>query len=280
VSGFSVDWLSLREPVDHRSVNEEVRAAFIRDFGARDHVTLTDIGCGSGSHLRSLAPHLGPHQTWRLVDYDEQLLAAARGLLCKWADKAESTSTGVRLDKGSRIIDVTFQRFDLSSDLDKVLDAPADAITAAAFFDLASEPFIERFVAALTARKLPLYTILTYDGREVWSPQHPADMAMLSAFNAHQTTDKGFGASAGPNAAKRMTEAFARAGYVVQTGDSPWKLDVGDRRLMNELAAGIANAVGETGHLALEDITSWLAAKQAADICEIGHLDLYARSPT
>ncbi len=278
MSGFSVDWLSLREPVDHRSVNADVRAAFMRDFGARDHVTLTDIGCGSGSHLRSLAPHLGPRQTWRLVDYDARLLAAARELLCRWADRAEDTSAGVRLEKNARIIETSFVQCDLSKDLDTILDEPADAVTAAAFFDLVSERFIETFIVALTARKLPLYTILTYDGREVWSPPHRADAAMLAAFNAHQSTDKGFGAAAGPNATALMSEAFRRKGYIVATGESPWRLSVKDRLLMSELASGIAHAVGETGRVAADDVASWLADKKTAVHCEIGHLDLYARA--
>jgi hypothetical protein len=277
MSGFSIDWLSLREPVDHRSVNADVRASFTRDFAAREHVTLTDIGCGSGSHLRSLAPHLGKKQTWRLVDYDMRLLDAAKGLLSGWADSFSETDGGLSLRRGSQDITVLFVQADLQSDLERILDLPTDAITSAAFFDLTSVAFIQRMVSALAARRLPLYTILTYDGRESWTPPHEADADMLAAFNAHQTTDKGFGPSAGPQATEHLCAAFKGCNYKTTRGDSPWRLAAQDKALILELANGIANAVRETGKAELDRIEDWLAAKSGAEHCEIGHLDLYAR---
>jgi hypothetical protein len=277
MSGFSVDWLSLREPVDHRSVNTDVRASFTRDFAAREHVTLTDIGCGSGSNLRSRAPHLGKKQTWRLVDYDVRLLDAARKLLSDWADTFSAEDEGLSLRKGAQDITVVFVQADLQSDLERILDLPTDAITSAAFFDLTSVAFIQRMVSALAARRLPLYTILTYDGSESWTPRHEADADMLAAFNAHQTTDKGFGPSAGPQATEHLCAAFGEFSYTTTRGDSPWRLAKPDKALMRELSTGIANAVRETGKVDADRIEGWLAAKSGAEHCEIGHLDLYAR---
>ena len=68
-----------------------------------------------------------------------------------------------------------------------------DLVTASAFFDLVSEEWIARFCQELAARQLPLYTVLTYDGTETWSPPHDHDAPMLAAFHAHQGRDKGFG---------------------------------------------------------------------------------------
>ncbi len=45
-----------------------------------------------------------------------------------------------------------------------------------------------------------------------------------AAFNAHQTTDKGFGPSAGPDATCVMSQLFEKAGYRVALGDSPWEI--------------------------------------------------------
>jgi hypothetical protein len=277
MSGFSVDWLSLREPLDHQSVNAQVRASFVCDFGSRASVRITDLGCGSGSHLRSLAPHLGAQQSWRLVDYDAALLQAARDILGRWSDSAENRGEQLFLRKDGRSIDVTFLQADLVRDLDAVVDHEADAITSAAFFDLASPDFIARFAAAMAARTLPLYTILTYDGREIWTPTHHADEAVLSAFHAHQATDKGFGAAAGPRATGMLAQAFTAQNYKVETGSSPWRLGPFDRHLMQELARGIANAVSETGRLPPEQIAEWLATHLHAEACEIGHQDLYAK---
>src|SRR5690606_5694169 len=77
MSGFSPDWLALREPADHASINAAVRAACVRVFAGRDIVRIVDLGCGTGSNLRSLAPALGVRQHWSLIDNDPALLEIA-----------------------------------------------------------------------------------------------------------------------------------------------------------------------------------------------------------
>ena len=74
-----------------------------------------------------------------------------------------------------------------------------------------------------------------------------------------------------------MAEAFAQAGYVTDTGDSPWMMDKADARLVHDLTSGIAAAVGETGKVPQAVISDWLAAKSAAQQGLVGHLDLFAR---
>ena len=67
MSGFSAEWLALREPYDQaarsRSVLDAVRAALCP---ACRGVRVTDLGCGTGSTLRAVAPLLPAHQHWRL----------------------------------------------------------------------------------------------------------------------------------------------------------------------------------------------------------------------
>ena len=76
MSGFSADWLALREPYDC--------ARAIRRFSTRSRslkplssVRIVDLACGTGSTLRALRPHLPARQNWRLVDNDLGLLARA-----------------------------------------------------------------------------------------------------------------------------------------------------------------------------------------------------------
>ncbi|HEU4519792.1 MAG TPA: SAM-dependent methyltransferase, partial [Microvirga sp.] len=85
---FSPEWLDRREPVDHRSRNPDLLAALARRFAGRDRLAVVDLGCGAGSNLRALAPFLPERQSWRLVDHDPALLAAARERLAAWADGA------------------------------------------------------------------------------------------------------------------------------------------------------------------------------------------------
>ena len=124
---------------------------------------------------------------------------------------------------------------------------------------------------------MPLYTVLTYDGFERWSPAHLADSAMNAAFHAHQRSDKGFGPAAGPAAAGALARAFAQQGYGVQRESSPWNITPGDGDLLADLARGAANAVRETGLVDSAQIDSWLAARVSAQACVIGHEDVFAR---
>ena len=73
-----------------------------------------------------------------------------------------------------------------------------------------------------------------------------------------------------------LAQAFRKAGTAVTVGESPWQLGAAQSDLVRELAAGIAAAVTETGHVSPEAITGWLEAKRGASVT-IGHQDLWAR---
>jgi SAM-dependent methyltransferase len=277
MTGFSPDWLALREPADHAARAEEVAREVFAHFAGHACITLADLGCGTGSNLRAMADHLPPRQIWRLVDWDRHLLDAARGRLVSWADRAATEDADMRLQKGAHDITLRLEQADLARDFESVLDRHADLVTATAFFDLVSAHWIDDFCAALARRRLPLYAILTYDGHEQWSPPHASDAAMLAAFHAHQQRDKGFGPAAGPFAAAHLARALEEQGYRVTSAPSPWRLGTQQRELMGELARGAAQAVAETGLVGDSVIASWRATHERAETCVIGHVDLFAR---
>jgi trans-aconitate methyltransferase len=88
VSGFSAEWLDLREPFDARAratspVTELKRHVTAGTSAAP--LAIVDLGAGAGSNLRFLAPRLGGVQRWRLVDHDSRLLEAALTTTQAWA---------------------------------------------------------------------------------------------------------------------------------------------------------------------------------------------------
>jgi len=276
MSGFSPDWLALREPADHAARNPQVLAAVGSTFSERQSLSIIDLGSGAGSNLRGSYSALPARQHWTLVDADSRLLSVARRKLAEWADEAQEQGEELVLRKDDKTLTVDFRQADLTKDLEWVLGWQPDLVTAAALFDLASVRWLERFVASLVSMRLPLYTVLTYDGRESWEPAHPDDQRMLAAFHYHQRNDKGFGPAAGPEATEALAQAFRKAGTAVTVGESPWLLGADHPDLVRELAAGIAAAVAETGHVSPEAIASWLEAKRGASVT-IGHQDLWAR---
>lgn len=268
MSGFSASWLALREGADHRSRNAELAKTLAARLAAKGAVNggvtrVVDLGAGSGSNLRATAPSLGARQEWVLVDYDRSLIAAAQSALAAWADHAEITGDSLALTKDGKSIAVSFREADLNRELDAVLGIPADLLTASALFDLISESWMQRFARAIAAKGCLFYTVLTYDGRDEFNPIHPFDDAVLNAFGLHQKRDKGFGPAAGPDAAEALAGAFRAAGYTVETGDSPWVLKPSDNALVQELLAGIAGAVRETGLIAKSSLDDWLFYRQA-----------------
>ena len=261
MSGFSPEWLRLREPADHRARDRDLIRHLAAHLAERETIRLVDLGCGTGSNLRALSPALPVPQHWRLVDHDPALLTAAR--------TAIAAGTG-----GPRRI--SLEAADLSQDLERVLAAECDVVTAAALFDLASAAWLERLVAVLAKRRRAFYTTLIYDGALEWSPAHPADEAMRTAFNAHQRTDKGFGPAAGPEAGAFLRHALERAGFDVRTAPSPWVLGREDLRLIVAVADGVAEAARQTGLVAGADIADWLGSRSALTGCIVGHTDILA----
>jgi len=280
MTGFSAQWLALREPADHRARDTSLRDQVVHDLAHLARVRpgpikFVDLGCGSGSNLRALAPHMPATQHWTLVDYDPALLSAAKAALVQWADQMVSDQDMLVLLKNDKHISVKFLCEDLSSNLEDVLALPTDLLTAAAFFDLVAEDWLERFCGLLRS---PLYTVLTYNGQEIWHPPEPMDAAMLKAFHAHQQTDKGFGAAAGPNAVNVMETLLKARGFAVSKAQSPWKLAAADCNLIEQLAIGSAGAVLETKQVSAEEVSAWKKSRSMAQTCEIGHTDLYARA--
>jgi SAM-dependent methyltransferase len=276
MSGFSAEWLALREPSDHRARNPAVLAALKASFADRGTVTVVDLGCGTGSNLRATTQSLPRRQRWQLVDHDATLLAVARNRLIAWADSAERSGDDLKLSKDDFDLTVSFMQADLGAGAAIALGGRPDLVTAAALFDLVSRPWIEEFARRVASGNVTFYTALTYNGIDTWHPSHRDDADIIAAFLSHQRRDKGFGPSAGPDAIEALEKAFLACDYQVVTGDSSWKLDEADRILMHELADGVAQAVRETGQVPEERITAWLRARTNGASCTIGHTDLLA----
>jgi SAM-dependent methyltransferase len=271
--GFSAHWLDLREAADQRARNGALARALGAALAPRPAVAVADLGCGTGSNLRAIAPLLGPIQRWTLIDADQALLEAAKARLAAWADSAERQEDGLLLRRAEQRIDVAFRRANLVGELEVQLASPTDLVTASALFDLVSVPFMARLVRLLAGR-CAFYAVLTYDGAQRFEPPCADDAALIAAFNAHQRGDKGFGPAAGPDAGRELAAALRAVGYAVSSGDSPWRLTGQDAPLIDELVEGCAAAAAETGLLSRERVARWRALRRTGAL--VGHTDILA----
>jgi hypothetical protein len=263
MSGFSAEWLALREPFDRKARNPHVLEAVSAAFGSRPSVRIADLACGAGSTVRALHPRLPVRQHWALVDNDPDLLAIARHAI---------TSDNIELN---------LIQLDLSKGFGAAVETPVDLITMSALLDLVSQSWLKGFLSKVTARAIPVYAALTYDGRNDLSPADPLDAVILSAFNAHQGNNKGFGPALGPAAARATISGFETSGYKVIHGNSDWVIGPEDRAMQIELLRGWAGAATEMKTIADAETADWLARRtrlvnDGFSSMRVGHSDLLA----
>jgi hypothetical protein len=263
MSGFSAEWLVLREPYDTRARNVAVRDAALAQLAGHSSVTIVDLACGTGSTVRALSPHLhGTRQNWRLFDNNLSLLARA-------------------VPPASENVNATPIPLDLSLDLEAALDGPIDLVTTSALLDLVSDDWLERLVMEIAARNLPFYAALTYDGRIEFDPTEDADAAVVASVNRHQHGHKGFGPALGPSAVNIAVARFEAVGYTVKQGKADWMFGPVDRPIQNEVLAGWAFAARDIDDPPIMVIEDWLTRRRAAvaaghSSIRVGHVDFFA----
>jgi len=257
--GFSPEWLAMREAADHRARDKTLLSALAGHLLRCSRAQILDLGCGTGANFRGITDSLPVPQSWRLIDNDHALLDVAR-MLC-------------RPDASRQLV---FEAADLRHDLALLLASPYDLVTAAALFDLVSESWLAEFVKILSARRIPLYAPLIFDGAMSWKPPHPADQDVVAAFARHQHGDKGFGPALGPAAASSLAAKLEHAGYAVQCASSPWLLGPDDQQLIAATTMGVVQAVHEMKYLSVADTEGWKTDRRMCTACSIGHVDLLA----
>lgn len=268
MSGFDARWLALREPVDHRSRSAALVISLRAWLDSRNAAParLVDLGCGTGSDIRHLAPLLGGAQRWVGIDDDEVLLRQLQQAMREGVAGAPHANGDVVVET---------RRANLASGSSAFADLAPHAFVASALLDLVSREWLHSLVGTARDRGAAVLFALSYDGRiEAW-PVHAGDATVRAAFNEHQRRDKGFGPALGSGACDAIAAILAAAGYVVSRAPSDWRLDAsdaGDASLMLPLVDGIAAAACEQAPAESAAIDDWLAARRAQ--CFAGALRL------
>ncbi|MEU5941107.1 class I SAM-dependent methyltransferase [Micromonospora sp. NPDC047548] len=260
------DWLALREPADAAAragdLVDRVRARLAADRPLVVH----DLGSGTGSMARWLAPRLPGRQHWVLYDRDAGLLDRARAAPPRAAD-----GSPVRVE--TRRSDITRLT---AADL-----AGADLVTASALLDMLTAEGIEAIVAACAGAGRPSLFTLSVVGRVRFDPPDPLDAELAAAFDAHQRRTVDGRTLLGPDAAAATVAAFRRHGVAVTVRSSPWRLGAGHAALTAEWFTGWCDAaVEQRPELAAR--TAGYARRRLAEAAAgrltvtVGHDDLLA----
>lgn len=276
---FAEDWLAMREPFDHDARSRGLAESLCEWLGDRESLRVVDLGAGSGSNPRWLAPRLPQRQSWMLLDHDRALLEAAERAPRPVSRRGEP-------------IDLEIRRVDLLDLSDEAL-AGVELLTASAFFDLVSRAWLEGLCGRLAALGSAALLGLTVDGRRGFIDargrhiQDETDTRMQRLFNRHQQRSKGLGDALGPEAAQALPRALELNRLRVRTEASDWRLAAGmpgTARLGVVLLSDWARAAAAQSPEEARAIETWhhrrrdeLEAGRIGVL--VGHVDVLALPP-
>ncbi|MFB8771516.1 class I SAM-dependent methyltransferase [Streptomyces broussonetiae] len=253
---YAPEWLQLREGADAAARTPELldplRIRLANLPGRAGGLTVHDLGCGTGSMGRWLAPRLDGPQHWVLHDRDPYLLHFAA------VSSPRSAADGSRVSVETRRGDVARLTPDAL--------VGASLVTASALLDVLTPEEVGTLAAACAGAGCPALLTLTVAGRVDLSPGDPLDAEITRAFNAHQRRT----GLLGPDAVTAAGEAFAAHGATVQVRPSPWRLDAADSDLTAQWLRGWVGAAVEQRPELAAPAERYLAARLAA--CDAGEL--------
>lgn len=264
-AGFDPAWLDLREPADAEARAGSLIEALAAALGPRRPLVVHDLGSGTGSMARWLAPRLPGPQQWVLHDHDPALLAEAAAR-CSGMLAADGQPVGIE----TRQTDVTR--------LDAAGLAGAGLVTASALLDLLTVDEVDRIAAACAGAGCPALLTLSVSGLVELDPPDELDTAVAAAFDAHQRRTVAGRRLLGPNAWTAAADAFGRHGMAVVTAPSPWRLGTDRSQLTARWLHGwVAAAVDQEPGLPVAPFL--LRRLSAADrlTAAVHHRDLLAR---
>lgn len=260
MSGFSAQWLALREPADAGSRNVELTTRLIEWRRTQERLSVLDLGSGTGANYRFLAPLLGGEQSWRLVDNDPALFTP------------QTAFQHAPLERCC---------LDLATDRDRLDFRDMQLVSASALIDLVSAAWLEWLARRCREAQAAVFMVLTYDGTLVWQPALPDDATVCAWLNRHQCTDKGFGPALGPQAAPTLKTLLESLDYRVELRPSPWRLGAAQTALQAALLDGWVEAVNEIAPDAADWLDAWAMQRrcwmeQGQSRLQVGHWDLFA----
>ncbi|WP_406724240.1 class I SAM-dependent methyltransferase [Streptomyces sp. GD-15H] len=234
---YAPEWLQLREPADAcaraHDLLDPLRIRLANLPQRADGFLVHDIGCGTGSMGRWLAPRLDGAQHWILHDRDPYLLHFAA------VASPRSAADGSRVSVETRRGDVARLTPDAL--------AGASLVTASALLDVLTREDVDALAAACAGAGCPALLTLSVAGRVELTAPHPLDQEITEAFNAHQRRD----GLLGPDAATVAAQAFAEHGATVRLNPSPWRLGPEQAELTAQWLRGwVGAAVEERPELA------------------------------
>lgn len=226
----SHDWLALREAEDARARSGELVAALLPLLPPAPLV-IHDLGSGTGSMMRWLAPLLPGPQTWVLHDWNTDLTDRA---LYGSAPRDRGLRDVSRISMTGELADLTAP--DLTA---------ASLVTASALLDVLTSEEVHAIARACIEVGVPVLFSLSVTGEVDLHPRDARDRHIEAAFNAHQRRLAGGRRLLGRYGGAIARGLFLQAGWHVRPVDTPWRLGDHESDLLGEWFDGWVDAAVE-----------------------------------
>jgi SAM-dependent methyltransferase len=226
------DYLDVKFGLDERSLNPDVRSAFLSSLRDRPFLALLDLGSGSGASIwRLLNTDLTADLEITAVDRDANLLDLAfkRAVVLLGARgfKVTTSPGSIRAGRGKRGISIEFVRADLP-DLGRAAAGRYDAVIAHALMDLLPAPLMVKRVADWLRPRGVFYATLNYDGGTTLFPPYSdgeLEDRILAIYDASMERQQAGQPCGGARSGRRLYAALRETGFeVLAYGSSDWSL--------------------------------------------------------
>jgi SAM-dependent methyltransferase len=278
MNGADPDEIDWREPLDAAARSAVLAARLSALLPARPR--LLDLGAGTGSLFRWLAPRIGRAQAWLLADEDDALVAEAFERTAEWAQRRGWTVTW---PGRAMLVHTPGGAWRIEGFGTDLAAAPAglplnriDAVVCGGLLEHVSRAWLDRLLRGL---RVPLLAGGLPNGRYEFLPPHPADRLIAAAMRWRPKTDGAFAASLGAQAAAVAHRALRDAGFSVTAAPSDWRIGRAELALTRALVRLAAGQARDAFPARRRTIAEWEAVRLRQTLAarlavRVGHRDI------
>ncbi len=277
---FTSSWLTLREGFDAQARSRPLAQAFARLLPVEPN--LVDLGAGTGSLFRWLAPIIGRPQHWLWLDDDVDLMEEGLRTTASWArrlgyvvqhDECEASLT-LETPRGAWCIELAGH--DLTYPPSLLPLDNADAVTCSALLDLFSEDWLDEMLHAIGRR--PFYAAINVMGNWRLRPCRLSDRLVARGFLADQVGNATPMDPLGPDVPKVAEDICKELGQDYRSARSDWTIQPRQRTMLHAMLTFLANAAREAMPGRRREIAAWERVRRDDVKAErlamrIGHCD-------
>ena len=263
---FSKSWINMRVEYDNYS-RSNILSNYLNKNNLVSDMELIDMCCGSGNFLIWLIKKDLSFNEYTLIDNDINLLKSIRSNLKR------NCSKNIKIKSNTNNMNLILSRDNLNSrvsikrsDCDKFSykTKKFHVISYSAVLDLMSKSSIIKALKKVNNLNI-IYFSLCFDGTVKWTPTNTFDKYILSFFNHHQRTDKGFGTALGSKSIDFVKRCANKQDMQITIKNSPWIIDnksYKDKTFMNRYLLDIKKALFHMEGIDRDILRTWYKDKK------------------